>query len=117
MAHPTHQSLSEQLIPMLGLTALEHTLKPETTLEKIVFLVENGVTRAHRPTSFVSACALASLVILRMLKASLRRYKWVTRVPEVLIVVIVSTRTICALALLALWLNICSSLEGAPLGP
>jgi hypothetical protein len=28
-----------------------------------------------------------------MLKASLRRYKWVARVPEVLIVVIVSTST------------------------
>jgi hypothetical protein len=90
---------------MLGLTALEHTLKPETTLEKIFFLVEYGVTRAHRPTSFISACALASLVTLRMLKASLRQYKWVARVPEVLIVVIVSTSTICALALFAQWLN------------
>ncbi|KAH9976090.1 sulfate anion transporter [Lactifluus volemus] len=83
--------LIEQLIPMLGLTALEHKLKPETTLEKIFFLVEYGFTKAHRPTSFVSACALASLVTLRMLKASLRRFKWITRVPEVLIVVIVST--------------------------
>ncbi|KAI0302286.1 sulfate transporter family-domain-containing protein [Multifurca ochricompacta] len=83
--------LIEQLIPMLGLTALEHTLKPQTTLEKIFLLIEYGFTRAHRPTAFVSACALVSLVMLRMLKASLRRYKWVARVPEVLIVVIVST--------------------------
>ncbi|KAI9511437.1 sulfate anion transporter [Russula earlei] len=81
----------EQLIPMLGLTALEHSLNPQTTLEKIFFLVEYGFTRAHQPTAFVSACVLVVLVILRMLKASLRRYKWVTRVPEVLIVVIVST--------------------------
>jgi MFS superfamily sulfate permease-like transporter len=87
----THVSPSEQLIPMLGLTALEHTLKPQTTMEKIYFLVENGFTHSHRLTAFVSACALVSLVVLRMLKASLRRYKWITCVPEVLIVVIVST--------------------------
>jgi hypothetical protein len=78
---------------MLGLTALEHTVKPETTLEKIFFLVEYGFTRSHRPTFFVSACALVALVMLRLLKASLRQFKWVARVPEVLIVVIVSTST------------------------
>jgi hypothetical protein len=102
VTHPIHKSLSEQLIPMLGLTALEHKLKPETTLEKIFFLVEYGFTKAHRPTSFVSACALASLVTLRMLKASLRRFKWITRVPEVLIVVIVSTSyDLCPLSVLS----------------
>jgi hypothetical protein len=78
---------------MLGLTALEHKVKPETTLEKIFFLVEFGFTSAHRPTFVVSACALGALVTLRLLKVSLRRFKWVARVPEVLIVVIVSTRT------------------------
>ena len=93
----THVSPSEQLIPMLGLTELEHMLKPQTTMEKIYFLVENGFTRSHRLTAFVSGCALASLVVLRMLKASLRRYKWITCIPEVLIVVIVSTSAFCAL--------------------
>ncbi|KAI0002285.1 sulfate anion transporter [Russula compacta] len=83
--------LIEQLIPMLGLTALEHTLNPQSTLEKIIFLVEYGFTRAHGPTSFISACALVALIMLRMLKASLRRFRWVQGVPEVLIVVIVST--------------------------
>ena len=78
---------------MLGLTALEHKVKPETTLEKIFFLVEFGFTSSHRPTFVVSACALGALVMLRLLKASLRRFKWVTRIPEVLIVVIVSTCT------------------------
>lgn len=78
---------------MLGLTALEHEVKPETTLEKIFFLVEFGFTSAHRPTFVVSACALSTLVMLRLLKASLHRFKWVARVPEVLIVVIVSTCT------------------------
>jgi hypothetical protein len=77
---------------MLGLTALEHKVKPETTLEKIFFLVEFGFTSPHRPTFVVSASALGSLVVLRLLKASLHRFKWVARVPEVLIVVIVSTR-------------------------
>lgn len=86
-----HSPYSEQLIPMLGLVALEHKLNPHTTPEKILFLVENGFTRAHRPSAFVSVIALIALVMLRMLKAALRRYKWVTRVPEVLIVVIVST--------------------------
>lgn len=84
---------------MLGLTALEHTLKPETTLEKIFFLIEHGFTQTHRPTAFVSACALVSLVVLRMFKASLRRYKWLTYIPEVLIVVIVSTSAFCVLPL------------------
>ncbi len=78
---------------MLGLTALEHKVKPGTTLEKIFFLVEFGFTSAHHPTFVVSACALGTLVLLRLLKASLRRFKWVARVPEVLLVVIVSTRT------------------------
>ena len=87
---------------MLGLTALEHTLKPETTLEKIFFLVEHGFSQGHRPTAFVSACALVSLVMLRMLKASLRQFKWITYIPEVLIVVIVSTSAFCVLPLLIL---------------
>jgi hypothetical protein len=78
---------------MLGLTALEHKVKPETTLEKIFFLAEFGFTSVHRPTLVVSACALGTLVMLRLLKASLRRFKWVARIPEVLIVVIVSTST------------------------
>lgn len=78
---------------MLGLTALEHKVKPESTLEKIFFLVEFAFTDAHYPTFVVSACALGALVLLRLLKASLRRFKWVAGIPEVLLVVIVSTRT------------------------
>jgi len=81
---------------MLGLVELEHSLHPQTTLEKMFFLVEYGFTRSHRPTAFVSTCALVVLVLLRLLKASLRQFKWVARVPEVLIVVIVSTSTFFA---------------------
>jgi hypothetical protein len=78
---------------MLGLTALEHKVKPETTLEKIFFLVEYGFTKSHSLTAFVSACALVALVTLRLIKASLHRFKWIARIPEVLIVVIISTST------------------------
>ena len=85
---------------MLGLATLEHKLNPQTTLEKVLFLVEHGFTQGHRPTALVSACALAALVVLRLLKAALRRYKWITRIPEVLIVVIISTSAFCVLALL-----------------
>jgi hypothetical protein len=95
---------------MLGLTALEHKVKPETTLEKILFLVEFGFTSAHYPTFVVSACALGALVMLRLLKASLRRFKWVARVPEVLLVVIVSTRTFLFQYRSRYWLSVCSSI-------
>ena len=95
---------------MLGLTALEHKVKPETTLEKIFFLVEFGFTSAHHPTFVVSACALGTLVMLRLLKASLRRFKWVARVPEVLFVVIVSTRTFLFQYRSLYRLSVCSSI-------
>ena len=95
---------------MLGLTALEHTLNPQSTLEKIFFLAEYGFTRAHGPTSFISVCALGALVMLRMLKASLRRFRWVQGVPEVLIVVIVSTGTFLLPNIATLRLNISSSI-------
>ncbi len=102
---------------MLGLTALEHTLNPQTTLEKIFFLVEHGLTRAHRPTAFISTIALVVLVMLRMFKASLRQYKWVARVPEVLIVVIISTSTFrCSRICLVYDYNIYSSIGSVPLG-
>ena len=106
----TYVSPSEQLIPMLGLTTLEQKLKPETTLEKLFFLVEHGFTQSHRLTALVSACALVSLVVLRMLKASLRRFKWLKYIPEVLIVVIISTSAFCVLPLLVLRLNVYSSI-------
>ncbi|KAI0048797.1 hypothetical protein FA95DRAFT_995286 [Auriscalpium vulgare] len=83
--------LIEQLIPMLGLVALEHQLNPQTTLEKMLFLLEHGFTNMHKPTAIVSAGALAALVVLRALKRVVTRPKWLARVPEVLVVVIVST--------------------------
>ncbi|KAH8115181.1 sulfate anion transporter [Phellopilus nigrolimitatus] len=81
----------EQLIPMLGLTELEHVLNPHTTLDKFVFLLQNVVTHEHRPTTLISFGALAVLVFVRYTKTIFRKYWFIYRIPEVLIVVIVST--------------------------
>jgi hypothetical protein len=80
-------------MPMFGLSALEHTIHPETTLDKMVFLVENVFTHAHRPTTFVSFTALFALVFLRTFKVMFKKYWWIYRLPEVLVVVVVSTST------------------------
>ncbi|KAI0315518.1 sulfate anion transporter [Amylostereum chailletii] len=81
----------EQLMPMLGLVALEHKLNPQTTLDKIRFILENGFTHFHKQTAMVSFGALLVLVGARVLKASFRKYWFIYRIPEVLVVVVVST--------------------------
>ncbi|KAI0657719.1 sulfate anion transporter [Cubamyces menziesii] len=81
----------EQLIPMLGLTNLEHVLQPKSTLDKLFFLVENVFTHAHRLTALISFGALAVLVGMRTLKRAGKRYWFIYRLPEVFIVVVVST--------------------------
>lgn len=81
---------SEQLVPMLGLTTLAHTLHPETTLDKLLFLVEN-FPHANPVTTVVSFSALGILVFLRTVKGHFTKYWWIYRIPEVLVVVVVST--------------------------
>ena len=78
---------------MLGLNAREHEVNPHTTIEKFWFLLENAATHEHRPTTFVSFGSLFILVLLRNLKHTrfVQRYWFIHRIPEVLIVVIVST--------------------------
>jgi hypothetical protein len=76
---------------MFGLTALEHALQPQTTLEKMIFLVENVFEHFHRTTTFVSFGALLVLVFLRTAKAFFKKWWWIYRLPEVLVVVVVST--------------------------
>ncbi|KAJ8076838.1 hypothetical protein PM082_001261 [Marasmius tenuissimus] len=78
----------EQLIPMFGLVALEHALHPESTIEKLLFLIERAPTHLHVPTTVISFSTLAVLVLLRTIKGW---WKPLLRVPEVLIVVIFST--------------------------
>ena len=82
---------SEQLIPMLGLVSLQHALNPHSTLEKLVFLIDNAFMHAHHLTAVVSFGALAILVCLRKIKQCFPKYWFIYRLPEVFLVVVVST--------------------------
>ncbi len=85
--------LSEQLIPLLGLVGREHEVNPHSTMEKLMFIIENAATHEHRPTTLISFGSLLILVILRNLKHTrlVQKYWFIHRIPEVLVVVIVST--------------------------
>jgi len=76
---------------MLGLVQLEKTLRPKTTMDKLFFLIENA-PGLHVPTATVAFGAFAALVVLRYIKGSFKS-SWIRGIPEVLIVVIVSTCT------------------------
>ncbi|KAF8806674.1 sulfate anion transporter [Phlegmacium glaucopus] len=81
----------EQLIPMFGLTELLHAADPETTLEKLRFLFQNAITNPNRLTTIISFSALFALVALKYVKNKFQGTWWIYRLPEVLIVVVVST--------------------------
>lgn len=83
---------SEQLIPMLGLVSLQHALNPHSTVEKAIFLIDNALTHSHVLTSIISFSALAILVVTRRLKGVFKNYWFIYRLPEVLLVVVFSTR-------------------------
>jgi hypothetical protein len=76
---------------MFGLTTLEHALKPQTTLEKFLFLVENVFDHSHRTTTVISFSALMVLMFLRIVKRYFKKWWWIYRIPEVLVVVMIST--------------------------
>ena len=76
---------------MFGLVSLQHVYNPEHTLEKLLFLVENAPLHMHKPTTIISFTALLVLVVLRTVKCAFKKYPWIYRLPEVLIVVVVST--------------------------
>lgn len=76
---------------MFGLAGLEHSLNPETTLDKFLFLVRNVATNEHRPTTYISFGALGVLLFLRYFKSFFKNHWFIYRLPEVLIVVIAST--------------------------
>lgn len=80
-------------MPMFGLSALEHALHPESTLDKIYFLFEHVQQSSHTPTVIISFTTLAILICFRITK-TLGRWKWIQRVPEVLITVVVATGTV-----------------------
>jgi hypothetical protein len=91
----THEALKlyhrEQLVPMIGLVALENKMNPESTLDKIIFLLEFSWSDHHKPTMLVSFGALFVLIFMRTLKGYFRRTWWIERLPEVLFVVVLST--------------------------
>ncbi|KAF5384491.1 hypothetical protein D9757_006434 [Collybiopsis confluens] len=86
--------LIEQLIPMLGLVSIERVVHPATTIQKLLFLIEY-LPEANFHTTVISFVALGALVILRWFKRlpvfKKRGWWWVYRMPEVLVVVVVST--------------------------
>lgn len=81
----------EQLVPMIGLVALENKMNPESTLDKIIFLLEFSWSDHHKPTMLVSFGALLVLIFMRTLKGYFRQIWWIERLPEVLFVVVLST--------------------------
>lgn len=83
---------------MLGLTALEHELHPLTTLDKLLFLLENAYAHTHALTALISFGALGVLGVLRAAKVGAGKLgsggRWVVgvrAVPEVLVVVLGAT--------------------------
>ena len=87
----TQKRLREQLIPMFGLTQLQHLVDPETALQKLQLLAGNVFTHAHKPTTIISFGALFSLVLFREFKGLFKRKWWIYNLPEILIVVVAST--------------------------
>ncbi|KAJ7154873.1 sulfate anion transporter, partial [Mycena crocata] len=83
--------LIEQLIPMFGLSALMQQVHLESTWDKALFLVEHVIQNASATTTLISFSTLAVLVGFRVIKGAFQKYWWSHRVPEVLIVVIIST--------------------------
>lgn len=81
----------EQLIPMFGLTALMKLHDPHTTVHKAIFLIENVWTHANVNSVAISFGALGTLVIFRWFKGHFQKTWWIYRLPEVLIVVAIST--------------------------
>ncbi|KAL1662674.1 sulfate transporter family-domain-containing protein [Schizophyllum commune] len=80
----------EQLIPMLGLVPLEHTLHPSTTIEKFMFIIKN-LDHLHYLTAIISFSTLLALIAVRNVKGRFRKYWFIYRIPEVLLVVVAST--------------------------
>jgi hypothetical protein len=83
---------------MFGLTALESQLQPESSLDKMFFLVEYVWTHSHRLTTTISFAVLLLLILLRTFKNCFKNTWWIYRLPEVLIVVVLSTCKSCPTA-------------------
>lgn len=83
----------DQLIPELKLDKLLHnTVGPDpSTWEKVIFLTQN-FSEAHKLTATVAFTAMAVIIAFRVFKAKFSHvFKKIIFVPEILIVVILST--------------------------
>lgn len=76
---------------MFGLTALRNQVQLHTTLDKFIFIVENVWEHSHQLTVIIGFSALAILLAIRSFKGLFKRYTFIYRLPEVLLVVIFST--------------------------
>lgn len=85
------QLFREQMVPMFGLAHLQQIVDPETALQKLEFLAQNVFTHAHKPTTIISFGALSFLVLFREFKGLFKNKWWIYNIPEILIVVVVST--------------------------
>lgn len=80
-------------VPLLGLSALakELHLDRQLPMDKLFFIIEH-IRRTHRLTALISLVSLAILLLAKIVKPKLiRRYRWVSLIPEILIVVVVAT--------------------------
>ncbi|KAJ7470764.1 sulfate anion transporter [Mycena latifolia] len=74
-----------------GFISAVAVVHPDSTFDKILFLLEHVIPSANVSTTVISFSALAMLVGLRLMKGGFRKYWWIYHLPEVLIVVIIST--------------------------
>ncbi|KAG9038216.1 hypothetical protein FRB95_002177 [Tulasnella sp. JGI-2019a] len=81
-----------QLIPLLGLSKFASEVNPETTLDKIVFLVENTWTNAHPLTAAISLGAVLFIFTSRAIKLRARsRFPAIFYVPEIFLLIVLTT--------------------------
>jgi len=76
---------------MFGLVQLLHATHVETTIGKMVFLAKYAFSKSNPLTTTVSFSALAALITIRWIKTKIPHIRWFYRLPEVLLVVVVST--------------------------
>lgn len=81
------------VVPLLGLSALakELHLDRQLPIDKFYFVVRH-IKQTHRLTALISLVALIILLIAKIIKPRLvKRYNWVSLIPEILIVVVIAT--------------------------
>lgn len=83
----------QQGIILLGLVTLseEHGItEASSSIARLLFLIKN-IQYSHVLTTSVSAASVSFLVLARVTKSKLAKFKWFQLLPEVLLVVIISS--------------------------